>query len=225
MIDVVMLSVTKDIGSFRMTQNCIKSLHLSESNYEFNINLIESNPNYEKEIKRKYKNANVYMLNEKFNYNKALNIGLKYCKTDKIIICNNDLVFSEGWFDRSLKTINKLNLDSASPLCPKHEKHKGLERPYVLGNEVGTHFCGWCVIFNKSVLDKILPLDEKFIFWCQDNDMVNTLKKEKPDYKHALITNTQVYHLNGQSHRYINKGDFYNMTEGCCKIHDTKWKK
>src|SRR5665648_800354 len=73
-----------------MTQNCIDSA-LADTK-DINVILVESGQPY------KYENVNKFIeYNGVFNYNRALNLGLKHAKGDVHILANNDLIFKPGW--------------------------------------------------------------------------------------------------------------------------------
>ena len=72
-----------------ITEQCIESAR--QDGAELNIIVIETGNPY------KYDVDKIIEYNGEFNYNRALNIGLKYAKNDIHILANNDLIFHPGW--------------------------------------------------------------------------------------------------------------------------------
>ena len=223
-IDVILLSYTKNDSIFTMTKKCVESIINSEKEHSFNIILVETEKsgkyNYD------YKEVNIVIPNETFNYNKFLNIGLKYCKNDWVLISNNDTEYKEGWLTEMLKQNEKdENLLSMSPFCPNWNPHlnsfkKGKEVYY--GYRTSYEIAGWSLLINTKVIETIGgKFDEKFSFWYQDNDYAKTIQKK--GIKHALIRNTSVYHYVSKSHSLIEKNKHTQMTHGLNRVFKQKW--
>ena len=66
-----------------------------------------------------YPNLKIVTPNEKFNYNKFLNIGLTYCTSEWVLIINIDLIFTEDWLNNIEKEyLNNPTIKSFSPYEP-----------------------------------------------------------------------------------------------------------
>ena len=52
---------------------------------------------------------------------------------------------------------------------------------------------GWCTVIKRSALDKILPFDELFDMYYQDNDYAERLKEA--GIKHAIVRDAIVCHM------------------------------
>ena len=85
-IDFVIISNAKNKELSDITTNCIQSLLDSEcsSIFKFKIIVIESNL-----TQKPYDFTQTIYTEDKFGYNKFLNIGLKYCASDKNIVSNH----------------------------------------------------------------------------------------------------------------------------------------
>jgi GT2 family glycosyltransferase len=219
-IDVVILSYTKDEKFYSMTRHCIESLHASESNYKFKVHLVETSPTLElfnyKDIVHQ-----IIHPNKPFNYNLYLNHALPYCDSEYVIIMNNDVLCHKGWFSTLTDSINVHQLDSASPKCPMWEAHRPYDDGVVFGFDSGVHFCGWCLVFKQDTLNHIMPLDETFSFWFQDNDLAQYLRCTNK--KHALIASSLVTHLESQSHVLLDEKEKINHTYGLRQAFADKW--
>jgi GT2 family glycosyltransferase len=167
-----------------VTQNCINSAR--QDGAELNIIIVETGNPY------KYDVDKIIEYNGVFNYNRALNLGLRYAKSDIQILANNDIVFHKGW-----SVIGGLMRDnkylSASAISG-NINHKTLSRGLAYeGYEVGLLLCGWCIFTMKEIWPIIGRLDERYQFWFADNAYAKQIKEKK--IKHALICTVQVDHL------------------------------
>jgi len=211
---ILILSNTANVEYYNMLENCISSIGDNK------IVVVETNS--------QLKNKNIPLSNkckfifpeEKFNYNRFLNIGLSDITDDRIIISNNDVIFHPG----CISEINsKLSIyDSVSPCDtnnPKHQTHLFLNS-YTEGYDIGLHVTGCCIGLTRQVLNVIGKFDEAFNFWYQDNDYANILKKN--NLKSALLRDAKITHLSFQSHKLI-KNDLYSMTHGLEETFKQKW--
>jgi len=223
-IDVILLTYTKNNELYNMTKKCIESIINSEEKYDFRIHLIETDKT--KKYKYDYKQVNIIVPNEEFNYNKFLNIGLKNCKSEWILISNNDTEYKEGWLTEMLKQNKKdNNLLSMSPFCPIWYRHNNLFKDNIellYGYRTSYELTGWSILLNKKVIDKIGLFDEQFSFWYQDNDYSMNLQKHK--IKHALIKNSIVLHYLSKSHNLIDDNKKQDMTNKLSIPFNKKWK-
>lgn len=182
-IDVIFLS---DEKTSDLTQVAIDTIKLSEENINFKIIVIEDS-------KHKYAGVKNIKLTQEFNYNKHMNIGASMGTSEYIVFCNNDLVFSKGWFSEMLK----YKKDCMSPKCPVDFRQMDKLEPIVSSYEIGNVFSGWCFVLKRTIWEEIGGLDEDFKFWFADNATVEQLKNigVMPN----LITNSLVTHLGSRT--------------------------
>lgn len=219
-VDVVILSYTKNDKFFAMTKHCMESLHESESNYQFDIHLVETSNDLSR-FDYSPLVTSILQPGIPFNYNQYLNQILPKCKSNHVVIMNNDVLCHKGWFTEIVKQMEQHNLDSASPKCPLWEAHRPFTEGVVYGFDSGVHFCGWCLVLTQATLQHILPLDETFSFWFQDNDMAQFLRCTKK--KHALITSALMTHLESQSHELLDDRTLVAQTHGLRQAFADKW--
>lgn len=192
-VDCIFLANTANEHYYNLTMQAINSLLASETEFKFNPIVVETNPH----TSHKYP-AKIIIPNEEFNYNRFLNIGFKYSDTPYLIISNNDVIFHKHWFTEIYKAMQEHNLDSASPYNPGWFQHVNLDPNQVHeGYGTGSLFTGWNLVFKRESLNKILPLDERFLFWCADDHMQDCLKRVNS--KHALVGKSIVQHLTNGS--------------------------
>jgi len=221
-IDVIILSYTKNDSILKMNNDCIDSLNSSSNTHKFNIILVETD--LEKEYKYSQENVKVIQPGIEFNYNKFLNIGLKECVNDWILISNNDTIYHKNFLENMLVANQFDNeLLSMSPMDDTWFRHKPFDQKIHIyyGYRTSYEVTGWSILIHKSVIEKIGGFDEQFTFWYQDNDYANCLIENK--IKHGLITNSKVTHLLSRSHGLIEEEKNYEMTDGLGIKFNDKW--
>jgi len=193
-VDVIMLSDTRNGEFHAMTCRAIETLKASENETEFVIHLVESNRKF---VRNGFSYTGVDLIhpNERFAYNRFLNHGLKHCAHEWVVIANNDLTFTKGWFSTLMRVHEQYpDILSLSPWEPDWHKLKGVAPlgEYMLGYRAGREVTGWCLAMHNSVVTRCNLFDEQFEFWYQDNDYAMTLKQH--GIKHALVPGSIVHH-------------------------------
>jgi GT2 family glycosyltransferase len=222
-IDAIILSNSSDMSHYGVTCRTVNSLRESDKFNNINkIIIIESQDIVDfKKSGFTYNNCQVIHPQEKFGYNKFLNIGLKYSNSEWILICNNDLFFTKDWLSEMEKIVEKYpEFKSFSPRCPNWHLHQSIDGELLEGYTVSKNICGWCILLHRSVVEECDLFDEQFDFWYQDNDYAMTL--ESKNIKHALVPNSKVYHMISSSHDLLADRK-YEMTHGQQQIFNKKW--
>ena len=221
-VDVVILSYTKDYSLYEMTQNCIDSIINSEKDYTFNITVVET----DKSDTYSYDRDNVTTIvpEGSFGYNKFLNHGINNSNNEWVLLSNNDTVYSEGWLSEMMDA-HRLDGEilSMSPMDDTWDDHKTVDKSKSIhyGYRVSREITGWSILVKRNVIENIGGFDENFRFWYQDHDYSKVLQKHK--IKHALITESKVKHLLSKSHHLVGKNK-HAMTHGQFNVFITKWK-
>jgi glycosyltransferase involved in cell wall biosynthesis len=226
MIDVVMLTHTKDIDIFKMTCRAVATMLGDNPHDRMRVILVESNPGFY-DYKEAFPNEPIVVVEypqAPFNYNKALNVGFNYllANSQYVVIANNDILCEDKWFDRLALMMIRYGLAAASPFCPGWPPHEelGIDFEVFIGTRTSYEFCGWCVCIKRDALDSIRPLDERFRFEFQDVDMVDQLTRR--NYRCGLVTQSKVHHLLNKSHHLIPAEDRHGMIEGAREIYLNK---
>jgi len=183
--DLIIIVASKDEDLRRMTQAAIDSCLADHA--DVNVILVETFKECE------YHNVNKLVNYEgEFNYNRALNLGLKDAEGDIAILANNDIIFQKGWSSIG-HTMQANGYLSASALSAdvRQKAFKRGDFAYE-GYLVGFHLTGWCIFVDRKIFKKIGKLDETFNFWYSDNAYADQLIKNK--ITHALICNVTVLH-------------------------------
>ncbi len=173
----------------KMTEDCIRSAR--QDNADLNIIIVETGNPYRYDVDK------IVEYNGQFNYNRALNLGLKYAKSDVQILANNDIIFHKGW--SKIGDIMKANNYLSASALSKDQRQSHFKKGNFAyeGYIVGYQLAGWCIFTDKAIWDKIGKLDEKFMFWFSDNIYARQL--ENAGIKHALICSVFVDHLGSRT--------------------------
>lgn len=199
-IDAIILSNSPDLAHYGLTCRTINSLKESDCEGEINIIVVESQ-NYLNFAQSGYlyNGCNTVHPEQKFGYNKFLNIGLQHSNSEWILICNNDLFFTKNWLNVAKDIIERYpDIKSFSPICPNWHLHQKIDGEISEGYTVSKEICGWCILLHRSLIDKYDLFDEQFEFWYQDDDYAMTLQTNNE--RHALMTQSKVYHMVSGSH-------------------------
>lgn len=198
---LVILAKTDNENVFNMNLNCINSFVQSvhRANVSYEIIIVESNnhANYD------YQNEHLKIIkpNEKFNFHKFGNIGLRLAKGEFYVFSNNDVIFDVNCLMELNKVITS-NKDISS-FSPYDVSCNSLPTPlikksdFVVGYDIQRHITGWCIVMHKRVFKTIKQLDERFNFYYADNDYAMQLQKY--NIKHALVTNAKAKHLESKT--------------------------
>lgn len=198
-VDCIILTSSDDPSKIRMTKRTILTLKDSEPNINFDVYLVDSakstHPHQYNAIITKY-----IQPQENFNYNRFLNIACSYLKNEWVIISNNDVGYERGWLSEIFKIHEERpDIESFSPKDPflymkYYDWHfVNSSSQYFESYTVTEAINGWCIVIKKSALDKILPFDEIFDMYYQDNDYSEMIKSK--GIKHALVRNSIACHL------------------------------
>jgi len=193
--DLIIVSKSSELSLIMMTQNCIKSAR--KDNAELNIIVVETG------VKHNYDAENIVMYEGAFNYNRALNLGLKYAKSDIQILANNDIIFHKGWSTiGEIMQVNEYLSASAMSNATQYRRFKKGMLAYE-GYGIGLEMAGWCIFTQKKLWNKIKKLDERHTFWFSDNAYADQLKQK--GIKHALICSVQVDHLESRTFKRMDR--------------------
>ena len=192
--DLIIVSQSSHQELIANTQNAIDSC-ISEG--QVNVILIETGQPY------RYEHVDKWIeYNGEFNYNRALNMGLKYRKSDIQILANNDIIFQPGW-SRIGGLMRANGYLSASALSNDKRQSCFQHGMYAYeGYGVGFHLSGWCIFCDSRLWDVIGQLDERYKFWFSDNAYADQL--QAVGVKHAIICNVFVSHLGSRTLKKCN---------------------
>jgi hypothetical protein len=194
-LDVVIVSWAGDDEFRALTDSAIRTCRASSRDVRFDVLVVETNP----EAPPYADAATLYYPGEKFNYSRALNLGVERLSGRYVACCNNDLVFGDHWAEQILRTMARFRLRSACPLCPTSGSHapycgqQGVRFGYGIGHELA----GWCIVLERSLWNEIGRFDEVCDFWYSDN--VYALQLQRAGVWHGLVLDSTVTHLGSRT--------------------------
>ena len=189
-IDIIILSFAKTPAHYQLTVNCLESLKKSKHYSRFNVIVVETN----EDINFKDFGVTTFSFNKPFNYNHFANEAIKLSENELIGVFNNDVIFSENWFDEILKN-DIPDIYSCSPISLTSTSQRefiSCKNP-VLGYQIAKHVSGWALVFTRELWLKIGGLDESYSFWCSDDAYAKQLQQN--DIEHYLIPTSIVNHV------------------------------
>lgn len=196
-VDVIIPSKTTEKHSLVLSQ-CITTLRASEPTVDFNVIVVESDAK-----NAQGQNKTLMYEDEKFCYNKALNMGIRDSSNEWVVLANNDLVFHPHWFVEILKAhSNRLDVESFSPWNSFYNWHNYLipnPADLTLGYRTSYELAGWCIVTKRSVLNAI-NLSERVSLWYSDNIYADELKKH--GILHGLVRRSHVDHITSNTINY-----------------------
>jgi hypothetical protein len=199
-VDVICLAKTSSQDLYKMTLRTLGMLQDSERDHTFKIHLIESGEYYD------YTRlvTNYIRPEEKFNYNRYINLCYPYITEDWVLVINNDLRFEREWFSRVLEVYSRRpDIETFSPKCPIlyakfYDGHFiGTNEDYHESYKVTEFLSGWCLVMKRKVFALLYPWDEQFDMYYQDNDYAKRI--ELLGIKHALVRDSIVSHLGSKT--------------------------
>lgn len=203
--DIVLIVKSSEPELISMTQDCINSLRNVEREIKFNIIIVETFDYHP------YKSINMQLHYPEpvFNYNKALNVAIPFCKNKYILFCNNDLIFHRG-FDKALQLGFDVGYMSLSPL--NDERYRVIKSGLFLeGYRVGSRIMGWCIAVDRDIFKAIGKFDEGVEFWYSDHLYAHQIKKA--GIKHALCVDSFVEHLENKTLNLCDIEESFQKTE------------
>lgn len=213
-LSVIILSNTIDEDIHRMNNQCLDSLFSSENwnDVQLDVLLLESGANHSWKYDERVR---VLFPKEKFNFHCFLNIGIQETAGDFIAFCNNDIIFSPGWFSAILKVNDSHpEFQCFSPLDRNYPLMKEDILPsseeYYIGWENKKHFAAWCFVWKRNVFNTIGAFDESFNFYYADDDELQTLRYHA--IPNVVVTGSEVRHLSQVVTKKDNKQNSHAIT-------------
>jgi GT2 family glycosyltransferase len=207
MIDVIIVSNGKTPELREMTQRAVDSA-------KQNVFVME-------QTGHKYENCRTIHYIRPFNYNGVLNEGIRVSgigyANRYVALCNNDVLFHDGWAEEMIKQMEAHEAMSASPNDYMNAWGHAVDEGY----EISVELKGYCIVCDRRLFDIIGKLDEGVDFWYSDHIYADQLIKN--GVKHILCLNARVEHLVSKT---INEAeDYEKLTNGQREIYEEARKK
>lgn len=220
-VDIIILSYCKDNLIYTMNKECIDSLNTSETDFRFNVKIIESNNQFDIAKFPYPNNVEVIKPEKSFNYNEFLNIGIASSSNTFICFSNNDVIFHKGWCSQMMYAKAKNpNLKSFCPIDPDTEQQPE-NLIYNIGYDIRREFKGWCFLVERVVFEKTGLFDERFSFFFQDDDFAMLLRKY--EILNCVVYSSHVNHLGSKNTRSRPEFSFETRSAKDRKLYHSKW--
>ena len=103
-VDIIILSHAKNAQLHDLTQATIDSCHASDKAVQFNIVVLEQEPNVI------YRDCITGFVKGEFNYNRYMNLGISLTSNKYVCLCNNDLIFGKDWATNNIASMKAKEL-------------------------------------------------------------------------------------------------------------------
>ncbi len=252
MIDIIIPTFNQEAFTVR----CLKSIKRF-TNQDYRIIWIDNGSTYESrkvvllEL-RDHRYLSIW-LSDRIGFIKAVNIALKQCKDDYVVILNNDTEVTKNWLDLLLMPLTKQSKIVASgPLTTIKTSHQDIERMQVLLPElknishkhlINIHLMQkklsdifsssfyiemdslafFCTVFKRSIFDEIGFLDETFNEGYSDDIDFSKRIKQK-GYEMVLVPASYVEHYHQKTFLSIyNEKEASKILQSNRKLLHEKW--
>ena len=171
--------------SQHIIDQCIQSI-----DNELSIIVVENSKNkdFKNYLERKYKNVSCILSNENIGMGSGNNIGIKYAKTDFVLILNPDVILFNDTIEKLidagklLKNFAIISSISDNNNFPNFFIKKKKRIDYKNFFEVDS-VDGFCMLLNKKKIQSKLKdnsvFDEKIFMYLENDDLCKRVKKKK----------------------------------------------
>lgn len=209
----------------KYTQHCLISIE-QQTNKNFEIVVVENGSNEEERAAGK--GFKTILLEKNYGFPFAVNLGAKACKSDWILVLNNDCELKENFVEEITQAVEKnpagkvfspkiyqMAKDKEKIIysCGDDIDEKGLARNIGRGEEDKGQYdkvktvplaCFACILIKKEILERF-PLDESYFGYYEDVDFGLRLQKAKIPIFFA--PNAICYHFGEASFSKLNRLD------------------
>jgi N-acetylglucosaminyl-diphospho-decaprenol L-rhamnosyltransferase len=193
--------------SEKVIHECIKSI-----GKETKIIVVENshNPEFKKEIEKKYENIECIISAENLGMGKGNNLGISLTTTDYVLILNPDVVLEKSTIDELFIALNKIS-DFAilAPISDNEDypNYKINNVEQVLDVKQSAFEVesvdGFAMLINKKKMNKIMNFksqnyfDENFFMYLENDDLCKRIKNTNE--KIFIIPKAKINHLGGKA--------------------------
>lgn len=223
---VVIPCDTRVDDTFKITENCIRSLKSSEKEGTFDIVIVDQRADSPLADCFLGNNDNIFIFNyppnDDWGYHRAFIFGYRKYKesfesvrTEWVILSNNDVVFTKGWLTQmNLVHARDPEIQSMSPICPVTHIASGIidfirkssgvneDKTVIYGWRTGHFVAGWCIAIRTDLFDSFLAeylFDPRYVGYYSDVDY--SMKLMKHCIKHVLVCTSQVIHIGNKTQK------------------------
>ncbi|MHB1650917.1 MAG: glycosyltransferase [Desulfitobacteriaceae bacterium] len=200
---------------------CVKYLGKEDEIIIVDNNSVDGTHNYLNEQERS--RIKTVFNQENLGFSKATNVGIINAVNDYIIFLNPDVTVTEGWIDRLVQHFKDSSIGAVGPLSDYVaglqkvqlyiDKNLTFEGYDFLSNRLNLEYggkniqskllIGFCLVTQKSILEKIGYLDEELFLGNDDLELSWRLRKN--GYKLLVAIDTFVHHEGQVSFKTVEK--------------------
>ena len=167
-------------------------------------------------LEKKYKNVSCILSNDNLGMGTGNNIGIKYAKSDYVLILNPDVLLFKDTIDnlvdegKQLKNFAIISSISDNKEFPNFSIKKRENINYEKNFEVDS-VDGYCMLINKKKIKSIFKddifFDEKIFMYLENDDLCKRVKEHNE--KIYIVPNSKIKHLGARGV----SNNFYNEVE------------
>lgn len=165
-------------------------------------------------LENEYNNVVLIRLDRNYGFSKAVNEGIKACKSEYVVLLNNDVEVNPDWLSSLVNCIEQdENIFSCSSKMVRYNDRSRLDDAGDEYNILGWAYkrgdgksidryssdtkvfssCAGAAIYRKKVIDKIGFFDEKFFAYMEDVDI--SYRAKINGYKNVFCSDAVIYHI------------------------------
>ncbi len=251
MIDIIIPTFNQEMHTVRCLKSIKKFTHL-----DYRIVWIDNGSSYKSrqivllELKDHYLSI---WLPDRVGFIRAINIAIKQCKNEYLVILNNDTEVTKDWLDLLLFPLKEnSNIVASGPLTTINTSHQDIKRMQAVLPELnriknkhlmninllqkslydifGPSFfiqmeslAFFCTVFKRSIFDIIGFLDERFSEGYSD-DIDFSMRIKQKGYELILVPAAYVEHYHKQTFLSIyNENKTSEILQMNRKLLNKKW--
>jgi O-antigen biosynthesis protein len=182
-------------NQLKLTIDCLRDL-LTTYGVEIEIIVVDdgSKEPISKIIPKLFPGIKLITNKENLGFAKTVNAGIRVASHDMVCLLNNDIRLpNPGWLNLMLQSMNEFDL--TSPAGGRMDKNWN----YITGeakmrSDSFSYLCGWCILINRKVFDKIGLIPENFDKGFFE-DVLFSHRAKKAGFKMGITEGTGVKHL------------------------------
>ena len=199
------------LKSNQVIHQCIKSI-----NHDLPIIIIEnsSDINFKQDLEKMYKNLTCILSKKNLGMGNGNNLGIKFAKTDYVLILNPDVILEKHTIENLIKTSQKISeFAILSPIStnkdfPNYKMFKTTEaKKYDLEPFMVKSVDGYAMLLNKKEIEKILIkessnkdndyFDKNIFMYLENDDLCKRIIHAKKNI--FIDPQSRINHLGGSA--------------------------
>ncbi|MFL2895901.1 MAG: glycosyltransferase [Candidatus Pelagibacter sp.] len=199
--------------SQHIIDQCIQSI---DSNIQIIIVENSKDKDFKNYLEKKYKNVSCILSNDNLGMGSGNNIGIKYAKSDYVLILNPDVLLFKNTIDnlvdegKQLRNFAIISSISDNKEFPNFSIKKKENINYENNFEVDS-VDGYCMLINKKKIKSMFKddffFDEKIFMYLENDDLCKRVKEHNE--KIFIVPNSKIKHLGARGV----SNNFYNEVE------------